>query len=296
MRDRTVPLVAGEVEKVGAQPPAPDHRVAGIAGMTEIGASRDVGNVFCDQIRVSAKAVAGEDKGVAGDDLRAVAPVDADGGDAVALAVKRRRAGVGGNRNVGGCGQQARLQRRAGLFGRRMHPVARMAGIEEIVEDNPLDARMIRQPFDGRGDGVGGEAGEGGVGCIVRLRHQVGEEQVGRVLYADGSLKPRAWRGHEARREGSGACRRLVPLQRQNLAARMMGAEGGGQAAGARADDEGLDACVRARRRAVDDRGRHSASSASAQVITSLIVARSATAPSCTSSRNAAQPSESTMV
>ena len=51
--------------------------------------------------------------------------------------------------------QKAGLKPGAGPLRRRVHPVPGMAGIEEVVENEPLDPGMIGEPFDRRSGSVG---------------------------------------------------------------------------------------------------------------------------------------------
>src|SRR5690606_25633880 len=97
--------------------------------------------------------------------------------------------------------------------------------------------------------------------------------------------------GHRGR-----AARPQVALQHEHLRPRLKRPETGGQPAGSGSDDDDLHLDIEAARRR-GDRYAHRRSmtaSASAQVMVVAMVERSATAVSCTSARNAAQPSDST--
>jgi hypothetical protein len=107
-----VPLIGRKAADVRAKLLAPENGVAVVAGMAEIDRGGDLGDIPFDELPVAAKAVAGEDQGVAPDRLVGIAAPAPDPGDSSAGFRKQRRDDrIGENRNVGLFGRAAQLNR-----------------------------------------------------------------------------------------------------------------------------------------------------------------------------------------
>ena len=246
--DAAVALVAGQVPGVGAQRLAPAQRVALVAGVAEIGGVGHGRHVPAQQVRGGAVAAARQDQGGAGDVLLcAVRAVQAGALDAAgAVGEQGLDVGAGQDGDAGGLGrgQQPGHQGGTGALGDGVHAVAAVAGIQEAVQHRERDAVAVGQPLQRRAGGGGDAQRLGRVGLPGGLAGDVGGKQGGGVVDALGALEPGAGGGDEAGRQRGGPGGRAVAFQHGNLRARIMGGQGGNQAARAGADDEDLDVGV----------------------------------------------------
>jgi hypothetical protein len=164
MRQRAVALITRQMFDACAQRLPPDQRVTSIALMAVVETIGNLGNMLAHERGIAAETIARQHERLATEHFNGpVRPADPDCRNLVALIhIKRRHMRSGDNRDLRrlDSSQQSRLQPRAGLLGHRVHPVTRMAGIEEIIEHDPLKPVRIGQPFQRWPDCLRGEPGQ----------------------------------------------------------------------------------------------------------------------------------------
>ena len=246
---------------------------------------------------VAAEAVTGQDQRIAADGFTRAVRSFADHGRDPALAVMPQLA-----RQCARQHQRARVRRRlsqrghqrlARALAQRVHAAGAMTGVQEAVQQLEAQPGLFQRVDGGRrGPGIGLHQMRGG--GAAGLGQDVGGEVVHAVRHAGGALHARTRRRNEAGRQRGGPGRHGVTLDHHAFHARPRQPDGGGQAAGAAADDEHGQ---RQFRRGLRVRSVHRTIPAmkSSQARRSATLRRSASAASCNAGVGAAQPSASTV-
>jgi len=173
-------LVPGHVAQRGAELLAPEHRLALVAGMTEIERVRQRGDVFPHQRLVPRIAAASQHDGARADALlAAIGPLRHQAADrAAGVAHQRGDARFRQQRHLrllGGLAQSVH-QLRAAAARQAMHAAVGVAGIVEVVHDAEGQPMRFGEPVDGGRDLARDELDQRWVSAVLWLTPAVGGE------------------------------------------------------------------------------------------------------------------------
>jgi len=214
--------------------------IALVAGVARVGGRGDLRDVLRHHRRVAAVAVAGQQQGVAAHGVgAAVRAYYLHAGDTPAVGEQGAHPCLGHQHHAGRLGRlrEAPDQPGTGLLRHRVHARDAVAGVQEAFQHMERDGMRVGQPFQRRARGRGDGARDGRVRAVVVLVLDVGGEQLGRVLHADGALPARMAGRDEAGGQRRGALRHRVAFQHHAFDAGVGQGQRGGKAAGAAADD-----------------------------------------------------------
>ena len=244
VRDVAVSLIRAQVIRRGAERLAPADRVALVADMAEIDRIADLGHELAHHLAIAAKAVAGEDQGLAADPFdRPVGQHGRDAADVTGLG--REKLLDPAFRDQGNLlglerGAQPVDQFPPGPRRKPVHPAAGMAGIAEIPHDGERQAVAVRQPVDDLGRPFGQCAHKVRVVPALGLVHDVVGKETGVVLDPRVLLHLGPGGRDQPGRQGGRSRRHRVRLEDQDLFPALVRRERGDHARRAGPDDQHL--------------------------------------------------------
>ena len=234
-------LVAAQVGQPGMELTPPENGAAVVAGMAGKGGVAHGGQQVADHVRVAAKAIAGQQQGIAAQVFQG----------AVRTLVTQAQHLIGGvhpefahqrfGHDVGASGLrrtfQSRHQRSAGALGHRVHAAHPVAGVQKAVQHFKGDAVVRFQRINRLRHGLGISAHQMWRGVAMGFGLHVLRKQGAGVFNAQRLLQARARCRDKARRQSRGAAGAGIALQQHALNAGVAQANGRAQTAGTRAHD-----------------------------------------------------------